>query len=140
MASELAAGDEPQVLTVELGDGTPVSVVAAFQQNASANPEAVKTAKQTLEERDGLPYAWDRKTKIFERLPIPAAAVTVQRSPVASPGEQGQRGRSSASPTRGSPDDPDPEPEPVARLRGFVAASVRMSIHERRRLGTRATT
>jgi hypothetical protein len=126
---ELTAGEKPHDVTIELV-GVPKRVVAAFQQNASDDPEAVESAKRALHERDGETYAWDSKTKFFTRLPAPVAAATVRRSPVASPGEQGRRGRSSSASTRGSPDDPGELPQ---RLSADERRELKKRIDARRR-------
>jgi hypothetical protein len=136
MDSELTARNKPNVLTADLGEGTPAHVLAAWKANASDDPEAVESAKQTLQARDGAEYAWDSKTKIFERLPMPVAAATVRRTPVASPGEQGQRGRTSSAPTRGSPDDLADLPQ---RLSADERRALKAKVDARRREVVRAT-
>jgi hypothetical protein len=128
-----AVAGEPRGVTIELV-GAPEHVLAAFQANASDDPEEVKAAKQRLRERNGADYSWDPETKLFERLP--AVVHTPQRREaaivVARAREQGTGRRRTAS--RASPDDPsEPEPPPVEVWRGVAAASVRMQTRLARR-------
>lgn len=102
---------KPRGVTAELVNA-PGWVVAAFQANASADPEEVEAAKQTLRERTGADYGWDPETKMFE--PLPAVVHAPPRRENAAPAmrPRERRARRSSTSSRGSPDDPSPEPEP----------------------------
>jgi hypothetical protein len=113
MARDVA--DKPRGVTIELPDGVPEHVLAAFQANASDDPEEVKAAKQRLRERNGADYSWDPETKLFERLPAVVDArprrenaAPAMRPPAIRPRER--RGRRASTSSRASPGDPEPEP------------------------------
>jgi hypothetical protein len=131
---ELTAADKPRGIAIELV-GAPAHVLAAFQQNASNDPEAVEAAKQRLEKRDGAPYSYDPETKLFERLPA-VVHVPKRREPVAPtetgatrPRERRARSRSTA-PTRGSPDDSGDLPQ---RLSADERRALKAKVDARRR-------
>jgi len=71
---------------------------------------------------------------LLRLLPPPAIHAPLRRGLLARPREQRARRRRANASARG---DPDPEPEPVAFVRGFTAASERLSRHLQRRDGAR---
>jgi hypothetical protein len=110
MSSRVDPGQQAAGVTFEL-TGAPEHIVAAFQRNASDDPEAAEAAKQRLQARDGTPYSWDSETKLFERLPAvvhspmgDSLGNALRLQTATRPRERRARSRSSA-PTRGSPDD-----------------------------------
>lgn len=107
-----AVARKPRGVTFELVNA-PEHVLAAFQANASDDPEEVEAAKQRLRERNGADYSFDPETKLFERLPAVVHAPSRRESaaptaPAMRPRERRVRRASTSS--RGSPDDSDPEP------------------------------
>jgi hypothetical protein len=120
------SSNKPRGVTFELVNA-PEHDLAAFQANASADPEEVEAAKQRLRKRNGADYSFDPETKLFERLPAVVHApprrenVAERRAPVANPREQGRRARRSSTSSRGSPDEPgDLEVRSYARFRRDV--------------------
>jgi hypothetical protein len=141
MDLQLKPGDKRNVVTADLGEGTPVHVLAAWKANASNDPEAVEAAKQRLQKRDGHRYAWSAATKVFTRLPA-IVHVPVRREPVANAGEQGQRSGGRPRRAGSSRDGPSSESDPPParpRLTRAERAALKAKVDARRREVVRAT-
>jgi hypothetical protein len=145
--SEVAAR-KPRGVTIELV-GVPEHVLAAFQANASDDPEEVEAAKQRLRERNGADYRFDPEKKLFERLPAVVHApqrrenAAQNAAPPAAPAmrPRERRARRASTTSRASPDDPsEPEPSPLEVWHGLAAASEGLQRHLERRSAPRRAT
>lgn len=105
-------GGEPRGVVFQLPDGVPAHVLAAFQANASDDPEEVKAAKQRLRERNGADYRFDPETKLFERLPavVHAPPRRENAAPAVRPRERRPATRRRARAPTGD-DEPSPRPD-----------------------------
>jgi hypothetical protein len=104
-----------------------------YQAGVEPDPESDALIQLTLREARERRWRWQRRrSDAGNKQALAGIHVSERQGPATRPREHRARRSGSSSASRGDPD-PEPQPPPVDGLRGFLAASVCMSEHLRRR-------